>query len=182
MPEAPATALLVQAFVNTIDVELGTDDVDTPVRLGAWLADQGLLDPDVPIGPAEYAAALALRAGLRERLGVPVGDPPDPDLLRRADEVTRALPLVVELGHDEHPAALVPSPELPPFQRALAELTIAWNTLVGSGEATRLKRCLEHGCRWVFWDVSKNRSRRWCSMRVCGNRTKARRYAARHAE
>ncbi|GAA0393839.1 hypothetical protein GCM10010357_13330 [Streptomyces luteireticuli] len=51
--------------------------------------------------------------------------------------------------------------------------------LVVTGESTRLKRCAEQACAWVFWDVSKNRSRRWCSMRVCGNRAKARRYAAR---
>ncbi|MCX5231111.1 CGNR zinc finger domain-containing protein [Streptomyces sp. NBC_00233] len=42
----------------------------------------------------------------------------------------------------------------------------------------RLERCAEHTCGRVSWDTSKNHSRRWCSMRVCGNRTKSRRYAA----
>lgn len=63
----------------------------------------------------------------------------------------------------------------------LATIAIAWSELLITGEAVRLKRCAEHACAWVFRDVSRNRSRRWCSMRVCGNRTKARRYAAKQA-
>ncbi|MGC0415114.1 CGNR zinc finger domain-containing protein [Embleya sp. AB8] len=181
MLEAPPSAVLLQAFVNTLDVELDTDDLGTPPLLAEWLTDRGLLDTGERIDAADHDRALRLRAGLRETLGVPVGDAPDPELVRQADEVLRAIPLVFELGADGRPAGFVPAQELPPAARALATLTIAWSELVGSGESTRLKRCAEHGCAWVFWDVSKNRSRRWCSMRVCGNRTKARRYAAKHA-
>ncbi|MEU0935278.1 CGNR zinc finger domain-containing protein [Embleya sp. NPDC005971] len=180
MLEAPASAVLIEAFVNTIDVELGTDDLTTPSELGAWLAARSLLTPDTRVDPTDLDAARRLRAGLREKLGVPVGTTPAPEPLRQADDVLRTLPVVFVLGPDGRPGGFTPSPELPPVQRALAQLVIAWGELVGSGESTRLKRCAEHGCAWVFWDVSKNRSRRWCSMRVCGNRTKARRYAAKH--
>ncbi|MYS78946.1 CGNR zinc finger domain-containing protein [Embleya scabrispora] len=180
MLEAPASAVLIEAFVNTVDVELGTDELTTPPELGAWLAARDLLVPDSRVDPADLDAALRLRAGLREKLGVPVGTAPDPQSLRQADEALRALPVVFVLGADEQPGGFAPSPELSSVHRALARLAIAWGELVGTGESTRLKRCAEHGCAWVFWDVSKNRSRRWCSMRVCGNRTKARRYAAKH--
>jgi predicted RNA-binding Zn ribbon-like protein len=44
---------------------------------------------------------------------------------------------------------------------------------------TRVKRC--DGCRWLFIDESKNRSRRWCSMEDCGTHEKVRRYVARRA-
>jgi predicted RNA-binding Zn ribbon-like protein len=37
-------------------------------------------------------------------------------------------------------------------------------------------------CRWLFLDTSKNHTRRWCNMRVCGNRMKARRFHARREE
>ncbi|MFF7250533.1 CGNR zinc finger domain-containing protein [Embleya sp. NPDC008237] len=180
MLEAPASAVLIEAFVNTIDVELGTDELTTPPELRTWLAARDLLDPAALVAPTDLDAALRLRAGLREKLGVPVGTAPDPRQLRQADEVLRALPVVFEFGTDGHPGGFTPGPELPPADRALARLAIAWAELVATGESARLKRCAEHGCAWVFWDVSKNRSRRWCSMRVCGNRTKARRYAARH--
>jgi predicted RNA-binding Zn ribbon-like protein len=43
----------------------------------------------------------------------------------------------------------------------------------------RLKVCAEDTCQWAFVDASRNRSRSWCSMRVCGNRTKTRAYRAR---
>ncbi|WP_406284186.1 CGNR zinc finger domain-containing protein [Embleya sp. NBC_00896] len=182
MLEAPASAVLIEAFVNTVDVELGTDDLTTPAALGAWLVERELLDAGARVDAADHETGLRLRAGLREKLGVHVGDAPDPELVRRADEALRGLPLLFGLGVDGEPAGLLPSPELPPVARALAALAIAWSELVTTGEAARLKRCAEHGCAWVFWDVSKNRSRRWCSMRVCGNRTKARRYAARQTQ
>jgi len=42
----------------------------------------------------------------------------------------------------------------------------------------RLKICRH--CGWLFIDRSKNRSRMWCDMAVCGNRTKAKRFYERH--
>jgi predicted RNA-binding Zn ribbon-like protein len=44
-----------------------------------------------------------------------------------------------------------------------------------AGTFDRLKLCRETSCRWAFYDESKNGSGTWCSMRVCGNRNKARR-------
>ena len=47
-------------------------------------------------------------------------------------------------------------------------------------ELPRLHTCASETCRWLFLDTSKNRTRRWCDMRICGNRAKARRYSAAH--
>jgi predicted RNA-binding Zn ribbon-like protein len=49
--------------------------------------------------------------------------------------------------------------------------------LLISGE-TRLRECASETCGWLFVDESKNHSRRWCSMRDCGNRAKVRRFRA----
>ena len=51
--------------------------------------------------------------------------------------------------------------------------------LLTSGRLGRLKLCA--GCHWLFLDASKNRSRRWCTMEVCGTDEKMRRYVARRA-
>ena len=51
--------------------------------------------------------------------------------------------------------------------------------LLTSGSLDRLKRCAH--CRWVFLDESRNRSRRWCTMEVCGTHEKVRRYVAKRA-
>lgn len=60
--------------------------------------------------------------------------------------------------------------------------------LLTSADLRRVRQCASReGCDWLFVDMSKNRSRRWCSMSVCGSRDKARRYyhrkrASRQAE
>jgi len=51
--------------------------------------------------------------------------------------------------------------------------------LLTSGPLDRVKACA--GCHWLFVDESKNRSRRWCTMEVCGTNEKVRRYLARRA-
>jgi len=51
--------------------------------------------------------------------------------------------------------------------------------LIGD-EPPRLHTCASETCRWLFLDTSKNRTRRWCDMKICGNRAKARRYSAAH--
>jgi predicted RNA-binding Zn ribbon-like protein len=51
--------------------------------------------------------------------------------------------------------------------------------LLTSGTLDRLKLCA--GCYWVFLDTSRNHSRRWCTMEVCGTDEKKRRYVAKRA-
>ena len=55
----------------------------------------------------------------------------------------------------------------------------ALDLLIGA-EPPRLHACASETCRWLFLDTSKNRTRRWCDMKICGNRAKARRYSAAH--
>ena len=51
-----------------------------------------------------------------------------------------------------------------------------------SDRFSQLRCCASETCRWLFLDASKNQSRRWCDMKVCGNRMKAKRFYARKAE
>jgi predicted RNA-binding Zn ribbon-like protein len=58
---------------------------------------------------------------------------------------------------------------------------VLWSTadvLVGPDSA-RVRECANHRCLWLFLDDSKNGSRRWCSMQMCGNRAKAQRHYQR---
>jgi len=45
----------------------------------------------------------------------------------------------------------------------------------------RVRRCGGEECGWLFLDTSRNRSRQWCDMRVCGNRAKAKKFRERRA-
>ena len=56
-----------------------------------------------------------------------------------------------------------------PVARSAAEL-------LSSAQLDRARQCADEKCGWLFLDMSRNRSRRWCSMEYCGNRNKARTY------
>ncbi|MCL5734628.1 MAG: CGNR zinc finger domain-containing protein [Actinobacteria bacterium] len=62
-----------------------------------------------------------------------------------------------------------------PVARATAEL-------LSSRQKSQLRECAGDSCEWLFLDLSKNASRRWCDMSACGNRAKAKRYRARKTE
>jgi predicted RNA-binding Zn ribbon-like protein len=59
-----------------------------------------------------------------------------------------------------------------PVARSAAELLV-------SGAADDVRECASETCSWLFLDRSPRRSRRWCSMKTCGNRDKVRRFYAR---
>ncbi len=59
-----------------------------------------------------------------------------------------------------------------PVARSAAELLV-------SPERERVRECASEICAWLFLDTTRNRSRRWCDMTVCGNRDKVRRFYAR---
>lgn len=55
----------------------------------------------------------------------------------------------------------------------------AFELLTGD-DSPRIRACANPECRWLFLDTSKNHTRRWCDMAICGNRMKARRFKAQH--
>jgi predicted RNA-binding Zn ribbon-like protein len=59
-----------------------------------------------------------------------------------------------------------------PVARALAELLV-------SPDLAHVKRCASETCLWLFLDATKNHQRRWCDMKVCGNRAKVRAHRKR---
>ena len=59
-----------------------------------------------------------------------------------------------------------------PVARSAAEL-------LSSAQLSRARQCADERCGFLFLDMSRNRSRRWCSMDECGNRNKARNYYRR---
>jgi predicted RNA-binding Zn ribbon-like protein len=65
-------------------------------------------------------------------------------------------------------------PELPVWILAQSLSDILLSDQMG-----HVRTCAADTCRWLFLDTSKNHTRRWCNMKVCGNRMKARRFQAR---
>ncbi|MEE2658305.1 MAG: ABATE domain-containing protein [Candidatus Latescibacterota bacterium] len=63
--------------------------------------------------------------------------------------------------------------------RPLWPVVLSAAELLASDELPSIRRCDSDRCRWLFVDRSRNGSRRWCDMRVCGNRAKVRRHYTR---
>lgn len=72
------------------------------------------------------------------------------------------------------------SASIPTAEWPLLLLTESVRGLLLSGDLQRLRACENPECRWLFLDTSKNHTRRWCDMKLCGNRIKARRFKALH--
>jgi predicted RNA-binding Zn ribbon-like protein len=65
------------------------------------------------------------------------------------------------------------------LNRILWEIGRAAGRLVMSPRLSRIRACAAADCGWWFLDDTKNRSRRWCDMKICGNREKIRRFRSR---
>jgi predicted RNA-binding Zn ribbon-like protein len=172
---APRHAEIIRAFVNTRDLEDGTEALADGAALAAWLGEQGLHPPGAAAGDSDAALARELREALRDLLTARHDDAVEPAAQRRLDELAADLPLRVDFAGD--------LPALAPLgagsRAGLAGVLAAVGQAAADGSWSRLKICLADDCRWAFYDTSRNRSRTWCSMQVCGNRTKTRAYRSR---
>lgn len=167
--------LLVQHFINTLDVETVADEVGTPAALAAWLGEQGL--GSLEVGAEGHARALALREALRGLALANNGGAQYPLDLGTLNQVAAEARLRPRFGR----AGARLEPEAEGVDAALGRLLATVYQAMGDGSWERLKACAMHDCRFVFYDESKNGTRTWCSMRVCGNRAKVRRFRARAA-
>jgi predicted RNA-binding Zn ribbon-like protein len=174
---APEPLALVQDFCNTVDLEGEVERLAGPGELRAWLTGHGLLGPGAAVGPAELERALAVRGGLRELAMANAGLAVDRAAVRR---LNRALgPALLQPRFDPAGGWHL-DPGADGVDGALARLAAVVVDAMGDGTWSRLKPCRNHGCRWLFYDHSTNRSGTWCTMSVCGNRRKARAYRRRH--
>jgi predicted RNA-binding Zn ribbon-like protein len=160
---APGRLGYVQAFLNSFwDLDAGgADRWETAAGLAAWLLERGFAGA---VTEDEHARTVALRDGLRAALrGHGWG------------AVRDDAPLIAR--HDAAGSWLEPAGEGPQGARALAIAVVLEARRDGSWE--RMKACPGEHCGWAFHDHSRNRSGQWCSMRICGNRTKGRAYRRR---
>jgi predicted RNA-binding Zn ribbon-like protein len=175
---APGELELVRAFVNTLDVESGEDELSSPAALASWLAGRGLLVLGAGVRGPDLGRALAVREALRSLLAGNNGCPIDLDAAPVLEAAARAAKLELRFGSDGV-AALEAS--VGGVSGALGRLLAVASGAMAAGTWVRLKACRAETCRWAFYDHARNQSRTWCSMAVCGNRTKARAYRARRA-
>ena len=169
---------LVRDYVNTLDIETGIDRISSPEELATWFSEQGLVDDLVEPSDDELADALAVREAIRELLLANNGVEADAATASKTlEDAGRRAQLTVRFENGRPLLA----PEGEGTRAAIGRIVATVAELAPTDEWKRLKGCRDDNCRVAFYDKSRNRSRAWCSMEVCGNREKARSFRARHA-
>jgi predicted RNA-binding Zn ribbon-like protein len=172
---APGELELVRTFINTGDLLREKEDLAAPAALRAWLAERGLIDAAATVTQEGVAQAHAVREALRALAEANGGAPCGAAELATLRDAAARAPLQITFD----PASTT---RLEPIDRgidgALGRLLAIVHRAMESGEWRRVKACRDAGCRWAFYDHSKNRSGTWCDMASCGNRNKARRRRA----
>jgi predicted RNA-binding Zn ribbon-like protein len=165
----------VRTFLNTVDLESGEDDFASPALLAAWLEDRGLLPRGARLGAGELSEAIEFRETLRHVLESNAGHGDAAGPLHRLDEIAARNPMRVQIGGIPR---LEPERERGIHAAIGRLLAIAYEAAL-DGTWRRLKVCRSDTCRWAFYDSSRNRSGAWCTMAICGNRMKGRRFRRR---
>jgi predicted RNA-binding Zn ribbon-like protein len=175
---APGTLSLVQDFVNTRNYFQGGDLLADAEGATRRLIERGLLEEGESVGEAERRRLVSFREALRGLLLAHNGAAePGPDV-ESLNDLVASVPLGVRFGVDGRPA-LEPAAEDGPAERVVARLLA--EVVRAEGRWGRMKACRNEGCRWAFYDASKNGMGRWCNMQVCGARHKMRAYRERKA-
>lgn len=154
---APEPLRQVQLLINSCDVH---NEVEW---LPEWLAERGL-------GAGELERARALREALRTLVLANNGFPLDEEALAVVNAAAARLSLRIDAS-----GRLTVAADGDPLDEVLA---VALRAML-DGTWGRLKAC--RNCAWSFHDYSPNRSASWCSMQICGNRTKTRAYRRRQS-
>ncbi len=174
--EAPGELELVRRFLNTADLEAGHDDLGTAEDVRAWFTasfgDPGEIDSDSP------GRVAAVREAIRGLAMANNGGAVYPVDLATLNRVAAEVGLRPRFGAGAA-ARLEAGPDSRGLERGLGRLVGAVYDAMATGDWRRFKVCARHSCRWAFFDGSRNQSRTWCSMRVCGNRAKAQRHRSR---
>ncbi|OFW79249.1 MAG: hypothetical protein A2Z48_07010 [Actinobacteria bacterium RBG_19FT_COMBO_70_19] len=173
--EAPGDLEVLRRFVNTADLEAGSDRLSSPAAAAAWFTEVGWPERVPTLSAGDLAVLLRLREAFRglalENAGhAPRGAPADV-----LTEVAGDAPLQVVLAGGRsglRPAGVG-------MNRVVGRLLAIFHEASVAGTWARLKACANDDCRWLYFDHSRNGSRRWCASEGCGNLMAARAYRAR---
>ena len=196
LPEETLDLNRALAFVNTLSARPTSTPVERLVSYGAlldWAREEKLiasgaakrLSAYARRHPQQAAAALARAVELREALYAVVAAldakrSPSPAVLETiAGDVAAAYTTGRLVLHDGRLHWVSGGED--DLDRVLLEVARTIGRLVTSSRLAKVRLCAAADCGWLFLDDTKNRSRRWCDMKLCGNREKLRRFRARQA-
>jgi predicted RNA-binding Zn ribbon-like protein len=181
-------------FANTASGRGGPmrlEHLRRPEHVAMWAEHAGIIDKPtarriqerLASGDPNFAGILADTLALREAIyGIAAAlarqeTPSTADIAVVKERCARAI-LQGDLvpGSDGFRWSWPTDPPIP--DTILGPIALSAVGLMREGDPTRVKQCSGEHCGWVFFDLSKNKRRRWCEMSVCGNRAKAKRHAS----
>lgn len=192
LPAEAVDAGRVLAFINTLrPTSSPLERLVSYDTLVAWAREQQLLSgaaadrllAQARKHPQQAAAVLTRARDLREALdrlatAIDGGHVPAPATLDTISGLLAAAYAHGRLVPHEGALQWVASAD-DELDRVVWEVARAAGRLVVSPRLTRVRACAAGDCGWWFVDDTKNRSRRWCDMKICGNREKLRRFRAK---
>ena len=174
---APGSLRVVQQFINSLDIEAGTEEFQTPGQLRAWLVSHGLgKSLGLRLASKDLERTRRFRDLLRQLAAGNNGKGPSRQLQRQLNRDLAALSFVAALEDGNVPTL---RPTGRGIDRALAQLAAIVIEEMICGRWSRMKECADDICRWVFYDHSRSRTGIWCTMADCGSRAKSRAYYRR---
>jgi predicted RNA-binding Zn ribbon-like protein len=174
---APMPLLVVQAFVNTQDLDTKSDLLEDADAASAWFEAAGLVNSRSSVSHTDLELARTTRESVRLLLEANAGEV----------QLSAQLAPLRELAGAHRPRLTVLDDGLLELRNArnedlgdgLFELLLIIRSAQENGSWARLKACSNPACRWAFYDRSRNQQGNWCDMAVCGNRLKNRHLRAR---
>jgi len=171
---APGDLELVRDFVNTRDLERGTDRIEGPEGLASWMAERGLAGGGWAPAEEDVSRARSFREALRAMLLANAGLPLNAGAAEDFNAAAGRARLTAR-AEDGGRFALLPADD--GMDRAVGRLASIAFAAQEDGSWPRLKACGE--CSWALYDHTKNRSAAWCDVAKCGVRARSRRYRER---
>lgn len=158
------------------------DLIDCDSGYMSWLKAAGLDAEDAQVASRQRAQLTELRDVLRQGFEIFRAGKPLPDaMLARINARLATASIRLSLERGSTGLRLVETLNTG-RDGASAVIAADFARFVCEAEPQRLRHCSNPACTMVFYDTSKNGTRRWCSMSICGNRDKVARFRARKAD
>lgn len=110
------------------------------------------------------------------------GESPAEAEIEMLNQIMAGGSLVRQIVPDDGGYRLEQLPARGNWPQVMAEIAASFSRTLVEGEAARLRICENPDCQWLFYDDTRNRSKRFCEKRTCGNLMKVRRFRARQRE
>lgn len=155
------------------------DRLNRPDWLPKFLRHWGITAPPPPTA-AELAALKELRALLQSMTETLVAGAPLPEAgLARLNAALAGGPVVRRIVESDKGRRLEYLPLRHDWPQVMAEIAASFGRTLAEGESARVRICENPDCLWVFYDDTRNRTKRFCDEKGCGNLMKVRRFRAR---